>query len=85
MMTKKHLQDCRTGKDFMQYAQAKGAKTEFGKGDHCKIYGPHGQTVVPVVHELGKGLRHKVIKQLILIGIPVSLFFLFVIPLIGGM
>lgn len=81
-MTKKHLQECRKGQDFVDYAKSKGAKTEFGKGDHCKIYGPHGQTVVPVVHELGKGLRHKVIKQLIAIGIPLGVLFLFVIPLI---
>lgn len=76
-MTKKRLDQCRTGKEFMQYAQTHGAKTEWGKGDHVKIFGPHGQTVVPVVHELGKGLRHKVIKQLLAIGLPLTVFLLF--------
>ena len=84
-MAKKSLYDCRHGKDFAQYAETHGAKEiRPGKGDHVIIKGERGMVVVPVAHELGKGLRSKVIKTMIAIGISATLFFLFLMLSGGG-
>lgn len=85
-MSKKSLDQCREGKDFIEYAETHGAaQVRNGKGDHFVVYGPKGQVVVPACHELGKGLRHKVIKTMIAIGISASVYFFFyVLPTIGG-
>lgn len=82
-MTKSNLRDCRHGKDFLAIVQSsehqtvKPVEVKFGKGDHVKVSTPKGTAVFPVGHELGIGLRSKVVKQLMAIGI--SCFALFVL------
>jgi hypothetical protein len=76
MMCKDRLEECRKGKEFIDYAKTHGAREiRPGKGDHFIVYGEKGQCVVPVSHELGKGLRHVVIKTFIAIGISAWLIF----------
>jgi len=78
-MCKNNLQSCRDGKDFLELAKSKQHQhispvdITFGKGDHVKVTTPLGVAIFPVGHELGKGLRHVVIKSLIAIGISVVL------------
>jgi len=82
-MTKKHLEDCRLGKEFVNYALTHGAKeVRMGRGDHVVVKGENGQVVIPVGHELGKGLRSKVIKTLLLIGISAMIWLFFILPAI---
>lgn len=82
-MSKKHLQECRHGKDFVEYASTHGAKEiRPGKGDHVIVYGEKGQVVVPVGHELGKGLRHKVIKTMAAIGISISVLLILAVSIL---
>lgn len=77
-MSKKNLRDCRHGKDFVAYASTHGA-TEIrpGKGDHTVVKTERGMVVVPVGHELGIGLRSKVIKTMLAIGITIFLLVYF--------
>lgn len=73
-MAKKTLDECRKGKEFLRYAETHGATSVmFGKGDHAVVYTEKGQCTIPVVHELGKGLRHVIIKTLVSIGITLIL------------
>ena len=78
-MTKKHLEECRAGKDFVDYAKVHGGTVTYGKGDHMHVHTGKGMCVVPVAHELGKGLRHVIIKTFMAIGITAVIYFLVVI------
>jgi hypothetical protein len=81
-MCKTSLDQCRHGKDFVDYAKSHGAtEIRFGKGDHAIVKTDKGQVVVPVGHELGKGLRAKVVKTFILIGITACIWFFVILPL----
>jgi predicted RNA binding protein YcfA (HicA-like mRNA interferase family) len=65
---KKTLESCRTGKDFLAFAQHKGAEVRNGKGCHTVVSTDRGQTVIPLhPGDLGKGLACKLRKQLALI------------------
>jgi hypothetical protein len=75
-MCKKTLDQCQSGDDFRRYAEKKGKKnkalgvwTRNGKGDHCIVGTIMGQVVVPLHREIAKGLRCKLIKTLIAIGL----------------
>ena len=74
-MAKKSLQQCRSGKDFVRYAEKAGARIENGKGSHAKVYNDKGIAIVPRHNnDLGKGLRFTLIKTFVKMGI-VLLFF----------
>jgi len=78
-MCKKNLRDCHKGKEFVDYAKVHGANIEWGKGDHAKVITDRGICIVPVGHELGKGLWHVVVKTFIAIGISV-----FILVMLGA-
>jgi hypothetical protein len=72
-MTKKDklkIEKCEDGKEFVDFARKMGGEIRMGKGDHAVVKGPRGQTVVPL-HELGKGLRAKLVKSFYAIGLAV--------------
>jgi predicted RNA binding protein YcfA (HicA-like mRNA interferase family) len=69
-MCEKKLETCRTGKEFISYAEHRGAEIRNGKGSHFIISTERGQAVVPVhPGDLGKGLRCKILKMFTLIGL----------------
>jgi len=71
-MAKKRIEACRSGKDFLKFAQRAGADIRNGKGSHCVVRTERGSTVVPVHNQdLGKGLRSKLIKTFVVIGLAV--------------
>ena len=66
----KDLDNCRSGKDFVGYAQRRGAEVRNGRGSHFVVSTERGQCAVPVhPGDLGKGLRCKIVKTFILIGL----------------
>jgi len=69
-MAKKKLSDCRKGSDFVSYARKQGAEVRNGKGSHFIVSGERGQCVVPCHNDdLGTGLRVKIVKTFLLIGL----------------
>jgi predicted RNA binding protein YcfA (HicA-like mRNA interferase family) len=67
-VAKKSLDACRSGSDFLSYAQHQGAEVRNGKGSHAVVSTDRGQTVIPChPGDLGKGLACKIRKQLALI------------------
>lgn len=66
----KKLEQCKSGKDFINYAESRGAEVRNGKGSHFVVSTASGQCVVPVhPGDLGKGLRCKISKTFVLIGL----------------
>lgn len=76
-MSRKTLEQCKSGKDFLQYATTHGARVRNGNGSHFVASTTKGSVVVPyhASHDLGTGLRHKIIKAFLAIGISVILIF----------
>ena len=74
-MTKKTLSSCRSGKDVISYVTFRypEVRVRSGHGGHQVIVTATGIVPVPVhgSHDLGKGLRHKIFKQLIQMGVAV--------------
>ncbi len=80
------LRQLRTAKEFLNYAERHGARLEPGKGSHIKVYGPRGQTVVPNhPGDLGKGLRIKLRKEFLAIGLAVIAFIVALIMMLPVM
>jgi len=74
-MGKKRLEKCRRGTDFVNYAARKGAEIRNGKGSHHIIKTELGMCVVPVHNkDLGKGLRTKIFKTFVAIGLSIWLY-----------
>ena len=66
----KNLNQLRSGKEFVNYAEKKGAKVRPGKGSHTLVEYKCESFVIPVHSgDLGKGLRHKIVKWFISIGL----------------
>lgn len=66
----KNLEQCRSGSDFIGYAKRHGAEVRNGKGSHFVVTTDNGQCVVPVhPGDLGKGLRSKISKTFVMIGL----------------
>jgi hypothetical protein len=62
-----------SGKDYINAAKKNGLRTEWGKGDHCKVYAPSGQMMpVPNHKQLKPGLDHAIFKFFASIGITVA-------------
>ena len=71
-MCKKNLDACRSGKDFVEYAEVHGADVRPAKGSHFVVKTEHGQCAVPVHNgDLGKGLRCNIFKTFLAIGLTV--------------
>jgi len=69
-MSKKRLDQCRTGRDFIKYADCKGAQIRTGKGSHHIVSTDKGACVVPVhARDLSKGLLAKLVKTFCAIGL----------------
>lgn len=70
-MSKHSLEACKSGKDFLSYAQTHGATVRNGSGSHFVASTAKGSVVVPyhASHDLGTGLRHKIVKAFIALGI----------------
>lgn len=74
-MAKKRLEQCRSGNDFIKYAEKAGADV-YGGGRHIKVKTAKGRTVVPLhPGDLGKGLRFTLMKQFVALGIVIFLLF----------
>lgn len=66
----KRLEQLRSGQEFVRYAEQRGAELRNGKGSHCIVSTKRGSAVVPRhSSDLGKGLRSKIIKQFMAMGI----------------
>lgn len=65
------LDKCKSGKDFISYAETHGASVRNGRGSHFMVTTERGGVVVPyhASHDLGTGLRHKIVKAFIAIGL----------------
>lgn len=70
------LTNCKSGRDFLGYAESHGASVRTGKGSHFMVTTSKGGVCVPyhASHDLGTGLRHKLVKAFISIGILVLFF-----------
>lgn len=65
----KNLEQYRYGKEFVNHARCHNADIRNG-GKHCVVSTPRGSCAVPVhPQELGKGLRMKLVKTFIAIGL----------------
>ncbi len=75
----KNLNQLRKGKEFVSHAEKKGAEIRRGKGSHVVIKYKGESFVVPEHNtDLGTGLRAKIIKWFIAIGLGILIFaFLF--------
>lgn len=74
-MAKKNLEQCRTAKDFIKYAERQGGVVE-GSKKGVKVYGPNdGFAVIHSNHprDLATGTRAALIKALVAIGLGVVL------------
>jgi hypothetical protein len=72
-MAKKKIEQCRSWRDFHQYARNHAGHWEEA-GRHTKYYGPHGQTVLSRWSgDPYSVLRSYIIKQFKLVGIAVIL------------
>jgi predicted RNA binding protein YcfA (HicA-like mRNA interferase family) len=60
------------GHYLIKECQKCGAEVERGRGDHVKVKGPTGQTVIPD-RVMGKGLWCTVLKQLLKAGVKIAL------------
>jgi predicted RNA binding protein YcfA (HicA-like mRNA interferase family) len=71
----KNLNQLRSGEEFISHAEKKGAKIRQGKGSHT-IVEYKGESFVIPVHsgDLGKGLRHKIIKWFLAVGLGILIF-----------
>jgi predicted RNA binding protein YcfA (HicA-like mRNA interferase family) len=71
MSKKKSLNECRSGKDFLSFAESNGATIRNGKGSHFIVQTDLGSCAVPyhANEQLGNGLRCKIIKIFTLIGL----------------
>lgn len=66
----KNLNQLRKGKEFVDWAEKKGATIREGKGSHIIVEFNNQSFVVPVHSgDMGKGLRHKTIKWFISVGL----------------
>ena len=75
-MAKKKLKDCRSGKDFVKFAEKKGAEIRNGKGSHAKVVNEKGMVIIPRhKNDLATGTRRAVINALIAMGIMIFLGF----------
>lgn len=75
-MGRKTIEQCKTGDDFLRYARRQGAEIRNGKGSHFIVSTERGQCTVPVHNsDLGKGIRCKILKTFLSIGLA-GLFFI---------
>ncbi len=73
------LYQCRSGSDFVKYAYRHKAEVNGGHGGHIKVSTEKGTAIVPYHnHEMGTGLRQKLIKAFIALGL-IFILYLFII------
>lgn len=66
----KNLNQLRKGKEFVDYAEKKGAEIRRGKGSHVIVRYKGESFVIPEHNQdLGTGLRAKIIKWFIAVGL----------------
>ena len=64
----------RQGKYYIDAAEKGGCRTEWGRGDHCKIYPPNGgRPMICPANLKGNGTEYAIVKFLKAIGIVVAL------------
>ena len=70
-MTKNKLSSCRSGEDFIRYAEKNGGEVVGGKR-HAKVRGEDGICIVPRHRkDLGIGIRKAIARTFAAIGIAV--------------
>ena len=75
-MAKKTLQQCKSGNDFVAYAESHGGRVDHQTGSHAIVRGPNGG-ICPVpmhAHEIATGTRHSIIKLFAAIGLAAIAF-----------
>lgn len=78
-MCKNQINQCRSGKDFIRYAEKHGAIVQPAAGSHFKIKTDNGMCIVPCHNEdLGIGLRSKIIKLFLAIGLTIFIGWCFI-------
>lgn len=72
-MGKKRLEDCRTGRDFVSYAERNGGYVDHQTGSHAIVRAPGGGTVPVTMHngDIPTGTRHSIMKRFKLLGLAV--------------
>lgn len=69
-MTKKHLSECRSSGDFLNYGEKQGAWLEAGAGSCIKVCTERGKAIVH--HhpgDLAKGTRAALVKAFLALGL----------------
>ena len=74
-MAKKTLEQCKTGRDFIGYAEHRGGYVDRQCGSHAIVKAPSGGTCPVPVHpgEIPTGTRYSIIKRFITIGLAVMI------------
>lgn len=80
----KNLQSCRSGNDFYELAQCAERRGKCrirnGKGSHAVVTTENGAVVIPRHNDdLGTGLRRKLVKWFLILGLALLVLALFVI------
>lgn len=80
----KGLEQCKSGKDLIHYAEHHGGYVDRQSGSHVIVKGPTGATCPVPNHpgDMPTGTRHSIVKRFLLIGITVFIFFFVVMPLL---
>ena len=80
------LGKCKSGKDFLNFAEKKGAIVKPGKGSHHKVITPKGTCIVPVHgnKQLPKGTHRSIFNTFVKIGLFCLLLLLSLPFLCGG-
>lgn len=81
-MSKKKLETLRSGYEFIQYAKTQDCTIRNGHGSHMVVSNDKGSIVIPSHRsDLGKGLRCKIVKAFVALGLAGLLFACFAILL----
>ena len=72
-MSKKRLDQCKSGEDFLSFASKRGAEVVQG-GRHAKVVTPRGAVAVPRHKgDLPTGTRHSILKAFLQLGLTLLL------------
>lgn len=78
------LDHCKTGRDFVSYAEHHDGGVDHQCGSHAIVKGPTGGTCPVPMHpgDIPTGTRHSIMKRFVLIGLAGAVFVLFVLTLL---
>lgn len=66
----KNVNQLRDGKEFLRRCEQNGWESRQNGGSHAVVTAPNGEAVcIPIHGELGKGIRCKITKRLLQLGL----------------